>query len=718
MFRSWHGLFLLFASTMMLLVMASMAYSGKIARENAEMVKHTNVIIGAFLELRSVVSEAESATAYYALTGGAKPPAALNDANRKSAEVLGTLRRLTADSATQQARLKALAPVVMERLKALQTLAEAKGDNASVAEMGASVLGGNAIMADMLRMIDEGVRHERDLDARRERELMEEFQKLTFTGIGGAVLAVATGIASMLLLQRSHLSAVRGMDMEREAERAKEADVQKSRFLANMSHEIRTPMNAILGFTDLLSGMVTEPRARSYLASIQSSGRSLLELINEILDISRVEAGKLELRTEPTDVRDVVEAVAIMLKKPAMDKGISLDTKIIGAAPPLLEVDALRLRQVLLNLVTNAVKFTHRGGVKVLLNSTPAAASDTAWDLRISVSDTGVGIAAEDQARVFAPFEQASTPNSVGAHGSGLGLSIVRKLVGLMGGEVTLQSEVGKGSEFTVMLPGVPVSQKLVDPPTSRTADFDELRPASILIVDDNSTNRELIAGFFQSSHHELLFAEDGMEALELARHARPDVILMDIRMPRMDGKWARQILHQDERTRAIPVIAQTASSLPEDSEHLRHIFNGYLRKPFSARQLYRELEPLLGHATMRHVAPLPVKQVSADMPVSVTESLDAHTSASWPGLAKHLVEMAKGDILRLRDTLPMREIAAFASNLQVLASRHDCPPLGRYASALVAAAEGFDLEQVERLLAEFSIIAERITGTSMPEQS
>ncbi|HEY1052563.1 MAG TPA: hypothetical protein VGE39_22490, partial [Prosthecobacter sp.] len=154
------------------------------------------------------------------------------------------------------------------------------------------------------------------------------------------------------------------------------------------------------------------------------------------------------------------------------------------------------------------------------------------------------------------------------------------------------------------------------------------------------------------------------------------------------------------------------------DSEHLRHIFNGYLRKPFSARQLYKELEPLLGHATLRHVAPLPVKHVSADMPVSVTESLDAHTTASWPGLAKHLVEMAKKDIQRFRDTLPMREIAAFGSSLQVLGARHDCPPLGRYASALVTASESFDLEQVERLLSEFSIVAERLTGVPMPEQS
>ena len=575
-------------------------------------------------------------------------------------------------------------------------------------------------MVEVLRAIDEGVHHERELDTRRERELMEEFQKLTVTGFGGALLAVATGVASMLIMQREHRAIVRGLEMEQAAEKAREADVQKSRFLANMSHEIRTPMNAILGFTDLLGSLVTEPRARSYLKSIQTSGRSLLELINEILDISRVEAGKLELRTEPVDVRELVEAVAVMLKKQAMDKGIRLDTKIVGAAPPLLEVDALRLRQVLVNLANNAVKFTARGGVKIQLASTPVGGGDpdtaAAWDLKFTVTDTGLGIAEEDQNRIFSPFEQASSPSQGVAHGSGLGLSIARKLAALMGGDITLTSEVGKGSEFSITLPNVPVSKKEVDPPSSRNANFDELRPASILIVDDNATNRELIAGFFDGSHHELLFAEDGMEALEVARHARPDVILMDIRMPRMDGKWARQILMEDERTRGIPIVAQTASSLPEDSEQLRHMFNGDLRKPFSARQLYKELEPLLGHATMRHVTePAAVKQVSASMPASVTESLDAHTTASWPGLAKHLAPMAHGDVQRFKDTLPMREIAAFASSLQVLAARHDCPPLGRYASALVAAAEGFDLVQVEQLLNEFSIIAERITGEPVP---
>ncbi len=715
MFRSWHGLFLLFASTMMLLVMASMAYSGKIARENAEMVRHTNVVIGTFFQLRASVSEAESATRSFALIGEASQQGALADTPAAAAKLLDTLKSLTRDSTAQQRRLQDLAPVVHERLRSLQQLTEARSKNAPPAEVKDIVQRGDSIMSSMLKMIDEGVRHERDLDTRRERQMMDEFHKLTITGLGGAILAVCTGVASMLLLQRGHAARVRSMALEQAAEKAKEADVQKSRFLANMSHEIRTPMNAILGFTDLLGGMVTEPRARGYLDSIQSSGRALLELINEILDLSRVEAGKLELRTEPTDVAEVVEAVAVMLKKQAMDKGIALDTKIAGTAPPALEVDALRLRQVLLNLVTNAVKFTHRGGVKVQLTSTPA--SPTAWNLSISVSDTGIGIAPEDQARIFSPFEQAGTPASSGVQGSGLGLSITRRLVNLMNGELSMTSEAGQGSEFVVTFANVPVSQKAVDPPTGRTADFNELRPASILVVDDNATNRELVAGFFAGSHHELLFAEDGIEALEVARHAHPDVILMDIRMPRMDGKWARQILHEDERTRAIPVIAQTASSLPEDSEHLRHMFNGYLRKPFTARSLYKELEELLGHATMRHVAPQPVKQVSASMPAAVTESLDAHTSASWPGLAPHLEEMGRGDILRFRDTLPMREIASFAGSLQVLASRHDCPPLGRYASALVTAAEGFDLDQVERLLSDFGTVAERITGTAIPDE-
>lgn len=479
-----------------------------------------------------------------------------------------------------------------------------------------------------------------------------------------------------------------------------------------MSHEIRTPMNAIIGFADLLNGLIHDERAKGYLRAIQSSGRSLLDLINDILDISRIEAGKLSLRPEPANVHEIVEGVAVVVKKLAEDKGLALETKIERQVPTMLEVDSLRLRQILLNLTSNAVKFTSKGKVKIHVTTLNEPKVGERCDLQIQVSDTGMGIAKEDSERIFSAFEQISSQSRSGAQGTGLGLSITRRLVDLMDGEITVASEPGKGSIFTVILPGIPLSEKPQDPPSEHSADFNRLRPATILVVDDNATNRELVAGYLHGTHHEMLFAQDGMEALDLARTAKPDVILMDIRMPRMDGKWARQILREDERTSSIPVIAQTASSMPEESARLREMFDGYLRKPFHQKQLFRELEGVLGPATIRFTTPEEQDPVSLDFPPNVMEALDANTTASWPGLAPRLKILEEGDVSRFLDTSPMLEIASFGHQLHQEAARHDCPPLARYASALFTAAEAFEVDQVERLLRDFPAFTRRITET------
>ncbi|TDU66558.1 CHASE3 domain-containing protein [Prosthecobacter fusiformis] len=712
MLRTWHGLFLIFTTLLLLLVMATVVRSGRLAEEGSELVTHTDQVIGEFLKLRSVLTEAESSTRGYAMTREAALLEPLKKVPVQIEALMKSLDALTVDNPSQQKLLPELQTLITQRVESLQKLADTAAASDADLPLRQIIAQDYVITGQLLQKLDLGIEIERKLHTGREKKLHDVLQTMTVTGIGGSILAVITGVVSFVMLQRSYQTALRTAELESEKERAIEADVQKSRFLANMSHEIRTPMNAIIGFADLLTGMVHEERARGYLRAIQSSGRSLLDLINDILDISRIEAGKLSLRPEPANVHEIVEGVAIVVKKLAEDKGLMLETKIDKRVPKMLEVDSLRLRQILLNLTSNAVKFTHKGKVKIHVSSLNEPKPGGHCDLQIQVSDTGVGIAAEDRERIFSAFEQISSQSRSGAQGTGLGLSITRRLVDLMDGDITVTSEPGVGSTFLLLLPGLPLSIETNDPPSDHSADFNRLRPATILVVDDNATNRELIGGYLHDTHHEVLFAQDGMEALDLARTAKPDVILMDIRMPRMDGKWARQILREDDRTSSIPVIAQTASSMPEESARLREMFDGYLRKPFHQNQLFRELESVLGHVTMRFTTPHPENQIPSDLPLSVMESFDSTTTASWPGLAARLQVLEDGDVSRFLDTFPMLEIASFGHHLHQEAARHDCPPLARYAAALYSAAEAFEVDQVERLLRDFPAFSRRITGT------
>jgi CheY-like chemotaxis protein len=348
--------------------------------------------------------------------------------------------------------------------------------------------------------------------------------------------------------------------------------------------------------------------------------------------------------------------------------------------------------------------------VRVSVDAPPVADAAEVCDLVIEVSDTGVGIAREDQERIFSPFEQASERSRSGAQGSGLGLSITGKLVELMHGTIKVDSSPGQGSIFTIRLPRVQVTQQSIDPPTERKADFNRLRPSTVLIVDDNATNRELLAGYLHGTHHQLLFAQDGVEAVELARAAQPDVILMDIRMPRMDGKWALKLLREDERTRDIAVIAQTASSMPEEASQLRKMFDGYLAKPFHQRQLFTQLAPVLGLLDRPEEAPtVVIRRPPKAQPAAETVVSEAEEIRSWPELAPVLAKWNEQDVPRFLRTLPMLEIAQFSRQVQSAAARHQCPPLRQWGQRLQEASESFELTEVENLLKGFDELTARL---------
>ncbi len=367
----------------------------------------------------------------------------------------------------------------------------------------------------------------------------------------------------------------------------------KDEFLATMSHELRTPLTAILGISESLQEQVFGPlneRQRESIHTVESSGRHLLELINDILDLAKVEAGRLDLRRQPVAIAEACEASVQFVRSAAVRKGVELALS-AGDADATLEADPKRLKQILVNLLSNAVKFTPPGG-RVSLEV--AAGPDDA--IRFVVSDTGIGIAAEDMGRLFQPFVQLDSGLSRQHEGTGLGLALVRRFAELHGGSVSVDSEPGRGSRFTVALPYRPDPVGALAPSaTATTAGEDPVSPGGRLIVaDDSEVNLRTIGDYLRHRGYDVTVARTGREAIDRALESRPDVVVMDIQMPEMDGLAAIRALRADSALCGVPVVALTALAMPGDEEHcLRAGANAYLAKPVRLRDLVTTIERL-----------------------------------------------------------------------------------------------------------------------------
>ncbi|WP_374604207.1 ATP-binding protein, partial [Arenimonas sp.] len=505
-------------------------------------------------------------------------------------------------------------------------------------------------------------------------------------------LALAAGLVGFMATRRMQRQAQEALRLELRAEQARQSSQDKSVFLASMSHEIRTPMNAIFGFTNLLAETPMDPRQATYVDSIRKSGQALLSLINDVLDLSKMEAGKLELREEATDLREIVDQTLTMFQQACADKGISLRADFDGRAELPVMVDPVRLRQVLINLVSNAVKYTETGGVVVRVGCHPGKQDDRC-DLRIEVVDSGTGIAPHQLGVIFEPFEQGDSVDGKNREGTGLGLSIVRRLAELMGGELSAESTVGEGSLFRLDIPDRVISADSVSqqPARSQRIDFDLLPPLKVLVVDDVAWNRDLAVAYLASSHHQVTQAGDGLVALEQLKAKGADVILMDLRMPILSGDQALQRIRANPKWRDIPVVAVTASSMSEDENWVRARFDGYVRKPYSKRDLF---EALALHFPPRRKetegqAPEPAAPVERD---PGPRRQDAEALAELKALRASLPAM--------RGNLRVREVAAAAGHLAGLAGRLDWPALEKHARELKEAVDAFDVTSMRLLLA------------------
>ncbi|HAV78526.1 MAG TPA: hypothetical protein DCX53_14350 [Anaerolineae bacterium] len=388
--------------------------------------------------------------------------------------------------------------------------------------------------------------------------------------------------------------------VEERTQQLKDANRSKDEFLANMSHELRTPLNSILGLSESLLEQTRGPlneKQEQYIQLISSSGEHLLDVINDILDISKIEAGKFELRPEIISVNEICESSINFVEEMADKKSITLDFQNKRSITSL-HADPQRLKQILVNLLSNAVKFTHENGTVSLEVLTNAEGDQ----IHFTVTDNGVGIAPEDQPRLFKPFTQLDSSLARQQEGTGLGLALILKLAELHGGSIRVESDVGKGSRFTVTLPWnrqETDQQVQIGSPLKSFADLPVTHNnrGLILLAEDNESNILTIQEYLADHGYTVVVARNGSDALAMANEFSPSLILMDIQMPEMDGLEAIRRLRADTRRfSSTPIIALTALAMPGDRELcLEAGANEYMSKPVSLKVLAKTIEKLLG---------------------------------------------------------------------------------------------------------------------------
>jgi PAS domain S-box-containing protein len=457
-------------------------------------------------------------------------------------------------------------------------------------------------------------------------------------------------------------------ELRQAKESAEAAARAKSEFLANMSHELRTPLNGVLGYAQLLRRDRTlAAEHREAVDNITACGAHLLDLINDVLDLSKIEAGRVEVEAASTELQQLVADLGLLIAEPARKKGLRFDADVARDLPRRVVLDGRHLRQVLLNLLGNAVKFTDRGSVRLTV------ARDGPASVRFDVIDTGIGVEPEEQQAIFEAFRQ--TRRGAQAGGSGLGLAISRRLVRAMGGELRVESAVGRGSRFWFTVPLVAGASDEEAAAAERGTDL-RLAPGqevTVLVVDDSTINRRIMASLLESAGIRTLRAASGAEGLAIAERHHPDLVLMDLRMADMDGFEATRRLEASAATAGIPVIAVTAS--PGDDARGRALAAGcrdFLPKPLRAGELY---EMLSRHLHLRFE------------PIEAAAEEDAEVFAPPPDVAE-----------RVRRAAAIGNLSELHAIAQELMSGDDSRArLGRELGRL---ANAFDFEALERLCA------------------
>jgi len=464
-----------------------------------------------------------------------------------------------------------------------------------------------------------------------------------------------------------------------------------------MSHEIRTPMNAILGFSELLKNRQRDEKHEGYVDGILAGGNILLGIINNILDLSKIEAGSFPASLNTVSLEQVTADLRALFKNRTTSGMLRFQVEIDKRVPSMIIVDETRLRQILLNIVGNAFKFTQKGHVKLVIRATEVKETFT---LLIEVSDTGIGMTEENVSKVFNAFFQQDTQMSKQYDGTGLGLTIAKKLVELMGGTIDLSSDLGKGTTFLISLPGIHAVRggklaKALEAPLLQS----RFLPSDVMLVEDNISNRAVIRGLLQYSGLNLIEFDNGTDALEYIQNKPPSLILLDIMLPDIDGLAVHKQIRNNPLHAEIPIVFVSASLTLKSKLELDD-YTAFLSKPFKGKELYEHI-----------AAYLPRETYQAE-PSGADVILDAQLFDLSPSQRKGLERKFSAQLLEIESLMSNDDIEDLAKKVIRYAYAHDLPGVGAWAKRLLVCAQVFDIEKMNSMFFEFShYVHPRITG-------